>query len=220
MSNTSNLYKLSANTFDLPDAIYDAPGLSIGSRTVQSILLSTNLSYIANLNIDAVLIVHPFDPTEAVNEAIHQFCKKPAFLGVGGGFRQKKNMLNLAEKADQKNADAVVISRPTPPELVHQVSQKISTQLIYTVVYEDENFTELINAGVDIFNISTGESTPLTIRSIRENHPNIPIMANGGPFDSTIRETIASGADAIVYNPPTATEMIRSIFDEFRNTVN
>lgn len=220
MNNTSISYKLNANTFDLPNAIYDAPGLSIGSHTVQSILLSTNLSYIANLDIDAVLIVHPFDPTEAVNEAIHRFCEAPVFLGIGGGYKQKENMFHLAEKADQQKADGVVISRPTPPELVHQVSQRISTKLIYTVMYEEEDFAGLIDGGVDIFNITTGEGTAQTIRIVRENHPDIPIMANGGPFDSTIRETIASGADAIVYNPPTATEMIRSIFDEFRNAVD
>ncbi|MGM0545492.1 MAG: hydrolase [Bacteroidota bacterium] len=220
MRNTSTSYKLNANTFDLPNAIYDAPGLTIGSHDVQSILLSTNLSYIANLDIDAVLIVHPFDPTQEVNEAIHRFCEGPTFLGIGGGYRQKENMLALAEKADQQNADGVVISRPTSPELIRKVSQRINTKLIYTVMYEEENYGGFIEAGVDILNITTGESTPQTIRNIREYHPDIPIMANGGPFDSTIRETIASGADAIVYNPPTATEMIRVIFDEFRNAVS
>lgn len=216
MKKNGQQFKLSASKFDIPEAIHESSGILIGNHKIQSVLLSTDLSFIANLNIDSVLVIHPFDPTERLNSTIREFCEGPVFMGVGGGFQQKKQMMKLAVSADENGADGIVISRPTDPEIIQKIREKVSHKLIYSILIKGENIHQLVDAGVDILNISTGENTAQTIRSIRQDFPDIPIMANGGPFDSTIRETIAAGADAIVYNPPTATEMMRSIFDEIR----
>ena len=39
---------------------------------------------------------------------------------------------------------------------------------------------------------------------IREQFPEVPIIATGGPTDDTIRATIEAGANAITYTPPTS----------------
>ena len=84
-------------------------------------------------------------------------------------------------------------------------------------MFDAEPIKDLAGAGVDIFNISTGEMTVDSIVDIRTVLPNIPLMASGGPHESAIRETIKAGADAIVFNPPTATEILRTVFDEYRS---
>ena len=43
---------------------------------------------------------------------------------------------------------------------------------------------------------------PQLVAALRERHPEIPIIATGGPKDETIRKTIAAGANAITYTPP------------------
>lgn len=212
-------YKLTANKFKIPEPIADSPGISVGSHRIKSVLLSTDLSYIANLNIDSVLVMHPFEPTEKLNTAIQEFCECPVFMGIGGGFRKSEDMINLVVSADKNGADGIVISRPTDPKTVQKIREKVDSKLIYSILIEGENIQQLVDAGVDMLNISTGEDTAQNIRSIRQDYADIPIMANGGPFASTISETIRAGADAIVYNPPTATEMMRSLFDKFRKAI-
>lgn len=216
MKDSFKSYKLTASKFEIPEAITESPGIPVGTDRIKSVLLSTDLSYIANLNIDSVLVIHPFETTEKLNTTIQEFCEGPVFLGIGGGFRQKEHMMKLAVSADKNGADGIVISRPTDPNIIKKIRGKVSSKLIYSILIEGENIHQLVDAGVDMFNVSTGENTAKTIQSIRQDYPDIPIMANGGPFDSTIRATITAGADAIVYNPPTATEMMRSLFDKFR----
>ena len=59
-----------------------------------------------------------------------------------------------------------------------------------------------IAAGVDILNVSAASETPQLVAALRARHPEIPIIATGGPKDETIRKTIAAGANAITYTPP------------------
>jgi len=84
-------------------------------------------------------------------------------------------------------------------------------------MFDSEPVCDLKDAGIDIFNVVTGETTAESVQKIRKALPDIPVMASGGPYDYTISHTIRMGADAIVFNPPTATEILRSIFDKYRN---
>ncbi len=84
-------------------------------------------------------------------------------------------------------------------------------------MFDSEPVCDLKDAGIDIFNVVTGETTAESVQKIREALPDMPMMASGGSYDYTISHTIRMGADAIVFNPPTATEILRSIFDKYRN---
>jgi len=212
----SEPYLLSADKFKLPDAIDQCPGLQFKNHKVQSVLLSTDLGYLHKLNTDCTLVIHPFEPSLKINRTVLEFDNKPVLCGVGGGLRKKENTIELIHDAEKRGASGIVITRPTPPKEVEIISEKASVKVIYSVLYGGENIPDLVSAGVEMFNVSTGEQTPETIENIRRSFPDIPIMANGGRFNATIRETIRMGADAIVYSPPTATEMMRSIFDDFR----
>ncbi len=70
---TSDRYRLSANQFSLPGAINEGPGIGFGEQRVRSMLLSTNLDYIHNLDTDVVLVIHPFKPSERVSRAVLRF---------------------------------------------------------------------------------------------------------------------------------------------------
>lgn len=213
---TNNEFLLSASNFSIPKAINDSPGLTFGGKKVRSILLSTDLAYLQNLDTDALMVLHPFEPSEELNHIILGFTKKPVLCNIGGGFRDRYRASAIAKAAEKSGAEGVVITKPTSHEVVQKLRKNIDTKLIYTVIYPEENISSLVDAGVDIFNVSTGEDTALTVGKIRKSFSDVPLMASGGPFESTIFETIKMGADAIVYNPPTATEILRTIFDDFR----
>lgn len=211
-------FLLNAQKFEIPESIAESPGIIFGEKRIRSILLSTDLSYIQNLDTDAVMIVNPFDKSNDLDKVIIEFSKKPVFCDVGGGFLREESTIKSASGAIEAGASGVLISKPTSPEIIMKIREEINGKLIYTVMFDTEPFEDLAIAGVDVFNISTGESTPYTVETVRKLLPDMPIMANGGPYDATIQDTIAMGADAIVINPPTATEMLRSIFDGYRTS--
>lgn len=212
-------YLLNAQKFEIPTNIEKASGIKLGDKLIKSVLLSTDLSYIQNLNSDAVMIINPFDKSNKLDKVVIEFTPKPVICDVGGGFLREEATIKSAVGAFEVGAAGVVITKPTAPDIIRRIRNEINGLLIYTVMFDAEPFDELANAGADIFNISTGVGTPETVQSVKELLPDIPIMANGGPQDATILETIEMGADAIVFNPPTATEILRSIFDGYRNYI-
>lgn len=210
-------FLLSAQQFDIPEVIQESSGIRFGDQLIKSVLLSTDLTFIQNLNADSVMIVNPFEKSNKLDRVIIEFSQKPVFCDVGGGFLRERATIRSAEGAFEVGASGVVISKPTSPEIIQRIRNQISGKIIYTVMFNAEPFGKLFEAGVDIFNISTGETTSETIANVRNKLPSVPIMASGGPHDSTICETLDAGADAIVYNPPTATEILRKVFDDYRN---
>ena len=53
-------------------------------------------------------------------------------------------------------------------------------------------------------------------RRIRVQHPDVPIIATGGPTDESILETIQAGANAITWTPPSNGEIFRDIMAAYR----
>ena len=63
---------------------------------------------------------------------------------------------------------------------------------------------------------SAAAETPTVVRRIREQHPDVPIIATGGPTDESILETIQAGANAITWTPPSNGEIFRDIMAAYR----
>lgn len=211
-------YLLSASKFAIPEAIQQSSGLEINGKLIKSILLSTDLSFIQNLDTDAVMTVNPFEKSNKLDEVIIEFTQKPVFCDISGGLLQENEMLELAVGAFEVGAAGVVITKPSSPDTIYRIKKEIEGPLIYTIMFDSEPYKELAEAGVDIFNVSTGEITSETVQSLKDEIPEATIIANGGPHESTIKHTIKSGVDAIVVNPPTATEILRKVFDGYRNS--
>ncbi len=53
------------------------------------------------------------------------------------------------------------------------------------------------------FSTSPPASTQV-VRELRKHYPNLPLIAPGGKTPESIRETIAAGANAIIWTPPSA----------------
>ncbi|MEG2645218.1 MAG: hydrolase, partial [Enterococcus sp.] len=59
-----------------------------------------------------------------------------------------------------------------------------------------------------ILNVSGGKNTANIVKKIREEFPDFPVMATGGPTEETIRETIDAGANAITFSASSLTDKI------------
>ncbi|MGG7078880.1 hydrolase [Clostridium sardiniense] len=201
---------------EAPAIIRKCSGIKIFGKRVKSIMFSTDVAMIKNTNADAIMAVYPFTPQPKITEAIITAADVPVFCGVGGGITQGRRVVNLALDAEFKGAIGIVVNAPTSNSIVKRIRKTIDIPVVVTIVSEDTDIEERLNAGATILNVSGGKDTPKIIRRIREEYPLIPIIATGGPTQESIQETIEAGANAISYTPPSSAEIMGDLMDVYR----
>ena len=207
---------LRAFALRVPEVIYKCSGILVFGKRIKSLVFSTDLSIITNVNADAIIAVYPFTPQPIITQALLLAADVPVFAGVGGGLTQGQRVMNLAMFAEMQGATGVVLNAPTASAVVSHVAEMIDIPAVLTVARADTDFDERIKAGADIFNVSAAAETPAVVRRIREQHPDVPIIATGGPTDESILETIQAGANAITWTPPSNGEIFRDIMAAYR----
>ena len=198
------------------EAMAQCSGIMVFGKRIKSLVFSTDLSIIKNVNADAIIAVYPFTPQPIITQALLLAADIPVFAGVGGGLTQGQRVVNLAMFAEMQGATGVVLNAPTASAVVSHVAETIDIPVVLTVARADTDFDERIKAGADIFNVSAAAETPAVVRRIREQHPDVPIIATGGPTDESILETIQAGANAITWTPPSNGEIFRDIMAAYR----
>ena len=201
----------------VPSVIDECSGIMVFGKRIKSLVFSTDLAIIRNVNADAVFAVYPFTPQPIITQALLLAADIPVFAGVGGGLTQGQRVVNLAMFAEMQGATGVVLNAPTANAVVSHVAETIDIPVVLTVARADTDFDERIRAGADIFNVSAAAETPAVVRRIREQHPDVPIIATGGPTDESILETIKAGANAITWTPPSNGEIFRDIMAAYRD---
>lgn len=201
----------------VPEEIYKCSGIKIFGRRIKSVLFSTDVSIIRNTNADSVIAVYPFTPQPVITQAVMSAAEVPVFVGVGGGLTQGVRVVNLALHAEFQGAIGVVVNAPTKNEIIKKLKASIDIPIIVTVVSDRDDVARRIEAGVDILNVTAAAGTADLVAKIRRDFPTVPIIATGGPTGETILETIAAGANAITWTPPSNGELFKNIMDAYRN---
>lgn len=200
----------------VPDAIRQVSGIRIFGKLIQSLVFSTDVAIIRNCNANAVIAVYPFTPQPIITHSIISCSDVPVFCGVGGGTTTGKRVINLAEDAEFQGAMGVVLNAPTPNETIRRLRDKIEIPIVITVVSERTDIEERLRAGADILNVSGAGKTIDIVSNIRKIHPDIPIIATGGPTEESILRTIEAGANAITFTPPTSGDIFKSMMNKYR----
>lgn len=201
----------------VPDVISKANGIIIMGKRIKSIVFTTDICILRNVNADAVIAVYPFTPQPVITQAIMSAADIPVFCGVGGGLTQGKRVVNLSMHAEFQGAIGVVLNAPTSNEVVRKVADTIDIPIVITVVSENDDISKRLESGATIFNVSAAAKTAEIVRKIRTAYPDVPIIATGGPNDQTIEETIEAGANAITWTPPSNGEIFKDIMNAYRN---
>ena len=199
----------------MPDIIRKASGIVIYGKRIKSIVYSLDVSLIANTDADAILCVYPFTPNTQILNAVSLVAKAPILVGVGGGLTQGERSARLASHAEENNATAIVLNGPVTVETTEMVRQYVDIPIIYTIIDKSRELQPYIDAGVNIFNVSGGANTVELVKWVREQYPDMPIIASGGKTDESIEATINAGANAITY---TAYGMMEQYFHEKMET--
>ena len=191
-------------------------GIRVFGRLIKSIVFTTDIAIIRNINADAVIAVYPFTPQPSITHAIISSSSMPVFCGVGGGTTTGKRVINLAMDAEFQGAAGVVLNAPTSGEIVKKVSERVDIPVVITIVSEHEDVEARIEQGADIINVSGAARTAMIVDSIRRRYPTLPIIATGGPTEESILQTIEAGANAITFTPPTNGQIFKGLMDKYR----
>ena len=201
----------------VPEVIRECSGIVVFGKRIKSLVFSTDVAIIRNVNADAVIAVYPFTPQPIITQAILSASDIPVLVGVGGGLTSSTRVLNLSTNAEMQGALGVVLNAPISKDIVKSVSESIDIPTVVTVVRDDEDIKARIEAGASILNVSAASRTPEIISKIRKDFKDIPIIATGGPTEDSIRKTIEAGANAITWTPPSNGDIFRSVMDAYRN---
>ena len=200
----------------VPSVIDECSGIMVFGKRIKSLVFSTDLCIIRNVNADAVFAVYPFTPQPIITQALLMASDLPVFVGVGGGLTTGKRVVNLAMYAEMQGATGVVVNAPTPGRILNRIRSSVDVPVVVTVANSDTNYRHRIEDGAAILNVAAGAQTPEIVAEIRERFPDYPIIATGGADEDSIRATIRAGANAIIWTPPTNGELFRDVMKNYR----
>lgn len=204
------------NILKMPTACYKASGIVVFGRRIKSLVFTTDIAIIRNCDADAVFAVYPFTPQQAISEAIIKSAYIPVFCGVGGGTTKGLRTITMAKDAESQGALGVVMNAPISDLNLAGVARAVDIPVVITVVSEDTDISARLLAGASILNVAGGAATPQIVASIRARWPDVPIIASGGSSNETIEKTIAAGANAITYTPPSTAELFSDMMEKYR----
>ena len=211
--------ELRRDMIEVPEVITKCSGININGRKLKSLIFTTDIAIICNTDADAVLAVYSFTPHPGIIQAISSVASMPVIAGVGGGKTQGQRSANISLFAESLGAIAVVVNAPTPIETIRMINQTVDVPVIATIGSDLTDIQERLDAGADILNVSGGLNTVEMVRKIREDYPNLPIIATGGKTDEQILATIEAGANAISYTPPSIADIFKDKMDIYRQEV-
>ena len=200
----------------VPEVIRKCSGIRIFGKRIKSIVFSTDIAIIRNVNADAIIAVYPFTPQPIITQALLTAADRPVFCGVGGGTTTGPRVVGLAQDAEHQGAIGVVLNAPTKDSVLKEVSKVIDIPVVITVVSENDDIEGRLKAGANILNVSAAAKTPELVRHIRKEHPHVAIIATGGPTEESILETIEAGANAITWTPPSNGQLFRKMMEDYR----
>ena len=138
---------------------YDS-GIRIFGRRIKSLVFSTDVAIIKNINADAVIAVYPFTPQPAITQAILSVSEVPVFAGVGGGLTNGQRSASIAAYAEHQGAFGLVCNTFITEEAIRAIKETVEIPLVYTVVSEQTDVAGKLAAGVDFLNVSGAARTP------------------------------------------------------------
>jgi len=203
----------------IPEIIRKCSGMLIFGKRIKSIVFSTDVAVIRNVNADAVIAVYPFTPQPIITHALMLAADMPVFCGVGGGTTTGSRVVHLATDAEFQGAIGVVVNAPTPNDTIRRIKKVIDIPIVVTVVSGHEDTAGRLESGASILNVSAAAKTPEVVRILRGKHPEAAIIATGGPTDESIARTIEAGANAITWTPPTSGELFRGMMERYRERI-
>lgn len=200
----------------VPEGYETCSGFTLFGRRIRSLLYSTDVAAIRNSNADAIFAVYPFTAQPAITQALLTVAEAPLFVGVGGGTTTGRRAAELAAVSEMQGAAGVVLNSPATPDMVAQVVSTVDIPVVATITRFDDEAAEKISAGARIVNVAAGRGTAEVIAELRAAFPHLPIIAPGGKSEDSAAATVAAGANALIWAPPSVVELQHDMMVRYR----
>ena len=164
----------------VPSVIDECSGIMVFGKRIKSLVFSTDLCIIRNVNADAVFAVYPFTPQPVITQALLMASDLPVFVGVGGGLTTGKRVVNLAMYAEMQGATGVVVNAPTPGRILNRIRSSVDVPVVVTVANSDTNYRHRIEDGAAILNVAAGALTPEIVPRSASASRTIPSLRPAG----------------------------------------
>ena len=138
---------LRSHLLTVPKCISECSGIRIFGRRIKSLVFSTDVAIIKNVNADAIIAVYPFTPQPSITQAIISVSEVPVFVGVGGGMTNGDRSVRLAEYSEHQGASGVVVNAPITNETIAKMKQVVDIPVITTIVSGDMDIAGRLAAG-------------------------------------------------------------------------
>ena len=207
---------LRKHTLSVPRCISECSGIRVFGRRIKSLVFSTDVAIIKNINADAVIAVYPFTPQPSITQAIIGISEVPVFCGVGG-LTNGVRSASMAAYVEHQGAYGVVCNSKIGLDTIRAIKEAVEIPVVYTVISEKMDIEPYLAAGVDFVNVSGAARTPEIVAALRAKYPELPIIATGGPTDESITATIRAGANAITYTPPSSASLFAKTMADNRS---
>lgn len=209
--------KLRHSFIVVPEEIYACSGIKIFEKRIKSLLFTSDLAIIRNSNADSIMCVYPYTPQTTITRSVISTASVPCFIGVGGGTTSGVRSRYMAILSELDGAYGVVVNAPIPNEDIRTITEVLDIPLIATVTSLKDDIVGKVKSGAEILNVSGAEETPQIVREIRKLlGDEFPIIATGGNSGESIKKTIAAGANAISYTPPSSAEVFATVMENYR----
>ena len=123
----------------VPEVIRKCSGIVIFGKRIKSLVFSTDLCIIKNVNADAIIAVYPFTPQPVITQALLMAADIPVFAGVGGGLTGGQRVVNLAMFAEMQGATGV-----ENVQVAHPFCHVVVSTHNFTVVIPNKRLIEII----------------------------------------------------------------------------
>ena len=170
---------LRSHLLTVPKCISECGGIRIFGRRIKSLVFSTDVAIIKNVNADAIIAVYPFTPQPSITQAIISVSEVPVFVGVGGGMTNGDRSVRLAEFSEHQGASGVVVNAPISNETIAKMKAVVDIPVVTTIVSGDMDIAGRLAAGADILNVSGASRTPEIVTKIRAEFPSSPPAVPG-----------------------------------------
>ena len=139
--------ELRKHSIQVPRCISECSGIRIFGRRIKSLVFSTDVAIIKNINADAVIAVYPFTPQPAITQAILSVSEVPVFAGVGGGLTNGQRSASIAAYAEHQGAFGLVCNAFITEEAIRAIKETVEIPLVYTVVSEQADVAGKLRRG-------------------------------------------------------------------------
>ena len=95
---------LRKHALSVPRCISECSGIRVFGRRIKSLVFSTVVAIIKNINADAIIAVYPFTPQPAITQAIIGVSEVPVCCGVGGGLTNGVRSASMAAYVEHQGA--------------------------------------------------------------------------------------------------------------------